>query len=248
VAPETALSYFISPFVKPPLIRRVFTMGAQYAYWSDYATGTKVRMVAKWHVLMPLITMLFGYFPGKKLGWLEDTPKGVVRDWALSRERFEDTWRGRSSVCYPDKHALVQHFAGVTAPILAVSVTDDEFGTVPAVERLLAYFSHIFAGSSGISPTPCLNRVNSGPGTLSKIGTGSSSHSSKRIGDIMSAAESSRRCSELIEDRGRGGFGCCWKLFQPSIRQYVNDWKLFVSAVRKSPALNILSTSISAPA
>jgi predicted alpha/beta hydrolase len=122
------------------LIRRVFTMGAQYAYWRDYAAGVRLRMVAKWHVAMPLLTMLLGYFPGKRLGWLEDTPKGVVRDWAFSRGRFEDTWRGRSSARHPDKHALVRQFAAVTAPILAVSVTDDEFGTVPAVERLLAYF------------------------------------------------------------------------------------------------------------
>ena len=134
------------------LIRRVFTMGAQYAYWPDYTAGTKLRMVAKWHVAMPLITALFGYFPGKRLGWMEDTPKGVVRDWAFSRQRFEDTWRGRSSARYPEKHALVQQFAAVTAPTLAVSVTDDEFGTVPAVERLLAYFSHSPRTHLRISP------------------------------------------------------------------------------------------------
>jgi predicted alpha/beta hydrolase len=134
------------------LIRRVFTMGAQYAYWGDYAVGTKLRMIAKWHVAMPLITLLFGYFPGKRLGWLEDTPKGVVRDWVFSRERFEDTWRGRSSARYPDKHALVQQFSAVTAPTLAVSVTDDEFGTVPAIERLLAYFNHSPRTHLRISP------------------------------------------------------------------------------------------------
>ncbi len=32
-------------------------------------------MLVKWHLAMPLLTMAFGYFPGKKLGWLEDTPK-----------------------------------------------------------------------------------------------------------------------------------------------------------------------------
>jgi predicted alpha/beta hydrolase len=123
------------------LIGRIFTMGAQYAYWGDYASGTKLRMVVKWHVVMPLITFLFGYFPGKRLGWLEDTPKGVVRDWVFSHKRFEETWRGGSSARSPDKQALVEQFAAVTAPTLAVSVTDDEFGTVPAVERLLAYFT-----------------------------------------------------------------------------------------------------------
>ncbi len=122
------------------LIRRIFTMGAQYAYWRDYAPGQKLRLLAKWHVAMPLVTLAFGYFPGQQLGWLEDTPKGVVRDWVLSRERFEDTWRGRSWTRYPDKRTLVRRFEAVSAPTLAVGVTDDEFGTVPAVERLLRYF------------------------------------------------------------------------------------------------------------
>lgn len=134
------------------LIRRVFTMGAQYAYWRDYAAGDRLRLLAKWHVLMPLLTILFGYFPGKRLGWLEDTPKGIVRDWIFSRERFEDTWRGRSSDRYPEMDALVRQFAAVTAPTLAVSVTDDEFGTVPAVERLLAYFSQSPRTHLRISP------------------------------------------------------------------------------------------------
>lgn len=134
------------------LIRRVFTVGAQYAYWRDYAAGSRLRMLAKWHVAMPLVTMLLGYFPGKRLGWLEDTPRSVVRDWVFSRERFEDTWRGLSSGRYPDKQALVRQFAAVTAPTLAVSVTDDEFGTVPAVERLLAYFGQSPRTHLRISP------------------------------------------------------------------------------------------------
>jgi predicted alpha/beta hydrolase len=122
------------------LIRRIVTLGAQYAYWRDYAPDKKLGLLAKWHLAMPLLTLLFGYFPGKRLGWLEDTPKGVVRDWVLSRRRFEDTWRGRAASRYPDKQVLLQRFAAVTAPMLAISTTDDEFATVRAVERLLGYF------------------------------------------------------------------------------------------------------------
>jgi predicted alpha/beta hydrolase len=123
-------------------IQRIFTVGAQYAYWRDYAAPSRLRMLLKWHLLMPLLTVPLGYFPGKRLGWLEDTPRGVVRDWVFSRERFEDTWRGRAAARYPDKDALVRGFAAVTAPTLALSVTDDEFGTVPAIERLLSYFTN----------------------------------------------------------------------------------------------------------
>jgi len=123
------------------LIRRVFTMGAQYAYWPDYAPRDRARMFAKWHVAMPLATLIFGYFPGKRFGWLEDTPKGVVRDWARSRRRFEDVPGSSWAARYPDKQRVLDLFAALTAPMLAVSVTDDEFGTIPATERLLAYYT-----------------------------------------------------------------------------------------------------------
>jgi hypothetical protein len=65
--------------------------------------------------------------------WLEDTPKGVVWNWVFSRKRFEDTWTGRESIRYPDKSALMKQFLTVTASTLAVSVTDDEFGTIEMV-------------------------------------------------------------------------------------------------------------------
>jgi predicted alpha/beta hydrolase len=134
------------------LIRRVFTVGAQYAYWGDYAAGVKLRMVLKWHVVMPLITLVWGYFPGKMIGWLEDTPSGVVWDWVFSRKRFEDARRGRSFARYPDRRWLVRQFETVTAPTVAVSLTDDEFGTVSAVERLLEYFTQSATTHIRISP------------------------------------------------------------------------------------------------
>ncbi len=134
------------------LIRRVFTMGAQYAYWRDYAPEGRAGMFAKWHVAMPLATLLFGYFPGKRFGWLEDTPKGVVRDWARSRPRFEDVPGSSWAARYPDRRAILDRFAAVTAPTLAVSVTDDEFGTVPAIERLLGYYTGSARTHLRISP------------------------------------------------------------------------------------------------
>lgn len=55
-------------------VRRLVTVGAQFAYWRDYAAAQRWPMFARWHVVMPLLTRLCGYFPGKRLGWLEDTP------------------------------------------------------------------------------------------------------------------------------------------------------------------------------
>jgi len=115
------------------VIRRLVTVGAQFAYWRDYAASGRWRMVGKWHVVMPLVTALFGYFPGKRLGWLEDTPAGVVRDWGAPTPSYETRPSGRALGELP--------FARVTAQVLAISITDDPFGTVPAIERLLSYFA-----------------------------------------------------------------------------------------------------------
>lgn len=118
------------------LIRRMATMGAQFAYWRDYAPAERWRMLGKWHVAMPLLTRLYGYFPGKRLGWMEDTPAGVVRDWSTPHPRYEGRPSGRKIAAQRNG----QPFAHVTAPILAISLSDDPFGTVAAIERLLGYF------------------------------------------------------------------------------------------------------------
>ncbi len=115
-------------------IRRIVTVGAQFAYWRDYAANGRWRMFAKWHVVMPLVTALCGYFPGKRMGWLEDTPAGVVRDWSMPTPRYETRLSGRGLSELP--------FAQVKAQLLAISITDDPFGTVAAIERLLGYFEN----------------------------------------------------------------------------------------------------------
>jgi predicted alpha/beta hydrolase len=124
------------------LVSRVFTMGAQFAYWRDYARHRRSSMFLKWHVVMPTLTALFGYFPGSRLGWLEDTPRGVVRDWTARHPRFEDTFRRHGSRRLEPhaRHELAERFAAMPGATLALSVTDDEFGTIPAVQRLLRHY------------------------------------------------------------------------------------------------------------
>lgn len=114
-------------------VRRVVTVGAQFAYWRDYAADQRWQLLCKWHVAMPLLTWLCGYFPGKRLGWMEDTPAGVVKDWTTRTGRYEQRPSGRLLGALPA--------AKVRAQILAISLTDDPFGTVAAIERLLGYFT-----------------------------------------------------------------------------------------------------------
>lgn len=122
-------------------VERAFTVGAQFAYWRDYLKRRRLGMLLRWHVAMPSLTALFGYFPGKRLGWLEDTPRGVVRDWTARVPRFEDAYHGRPrALNAQQRQALAERFAGLRAQLLALSADDDEYGTVAAVRRLTGYF------------------------------------------------------------------------------------------------------------
>jgi len=108
-------------------IDRMLTVAAQFAYWRDYAAHARYRMLFKWHLLMPLATALAGYFPGRRLGWLEDLPAGVAYEWAFRRACLAPAGAGR-------------RFAQLRCPLLAYSISDDAFGTPAAVLRLLRHY------------------------------------------------------------------------------------------------------------
>lgn len=135
------------------VIQRIFTMGSQFAYWRDYAKHKRFAMYLRWHIVMPTLTAIFGYFPGKLLGWLEDTPSGVVRDWISPEPRFEDIYKsGPQALTDDERKCLVQNFSQVRAPTLALSLADDEFGTIPAIHRLLRYYQNSPAVHLHIEP------------------------------------------------------------------------------------------------
>ncbi|MFC0242656.1 alpha/beta hydrolase family protein [Rhodopseudomonas telluris] len=115
-------------------IDRMLTVGAQYAWWRDYVAHRRLGLFVKWHVAMPALTAAFGYFPGRRLGWLEDLPAGVAHEWSFRGPRFERS--------HPkgERQSVLDRMASVRAPILAVAVSDDEFGTPPAIRRTLRYY------------------------------------------------------------------------------------------------------------
>lgn len=117
------------------MIDRMLTVGAQYAWWGDYMRRRRAALFLKWHVAMPAMTALHGYFPGRRLGWLEDLPKGVANEWSFRGPRFERSHPAG------ERSEVLRRMGAVKAPILAVAVSDDELGTVPAIHRTLNYYT-----------------------------------------------------------------------------------------------------------
>lgn len=113
-------------------VKRLLTVGAQHAHWRDYRRGYRLQFWWRWHVLMPAITLRHGYFPGKRLGWLEDLPKGVALNWARSPKYFP-AGAGRR------RRSLLAHQSSFSARTLAVSAADDPFASETAIARALNY-------------------------------------------------------------------------------------------------------------
>lgn len=118
-------------------IARMLTVGAQYAWWGDYTAHRRFSLFLKWHMAMPALTYAFGYFPGRRLGWLEDLPAGVAHEWSFRGSRFE------RSHPRTERRRVLELIANVSAPIMAVGICDDELGTPAAIRRTLGYFTGV---------------------------------------------------------------------------------------------------------
>lgn len=116
-------------------LSRMLTVGAQFAWWGDYDRSQRLKLVLKWHLAMPLLTALCGYFPGRRLGWLEDLPAGVANEWSFRRSRFE---RSHPRTM---REIVLTRMSAFSAPILAVTVSDDPLGTVAAARRTLGCYT-----------------------------------------------------------------------------------------------------------
>ncbi|WP_377277404.1 alpha/beta fold hydrolase [Rhizobium sp. R86522] len=115
-------------------VSAILSVGGQYGYWGDYLPARRLPLFLKWHVAMPAITLALGYFPGKRLGWLEDLPKGVAYGWGLQQGRAEQGLSREAAEVMRDR------FATAACPILSVAMSDDEIATPKAIDRAMRYY------------------------------------------------------------------------------------------------------------
>jgi predicted alpha/beta hydrolase len=127
------LGHSIGGFLGPvaqhaPRLHRLVLVGAQTALWRDWPAPQRWPMAALWHGVMPALTWVVGYFPGRALRLGEDLPRGVALEWA-SRP-----WRDP----FTHRHgALVQQrYARALPPVLLGAATDDAFATPAALDRV----------------------------------------------------------------------------------------------------------------
>lgn len=146
---------FVTGFVTNGLmVDRMLLIGAHTGYWRDYAAHARPGMYLLWHAIMPALTRILGYFPGRRLHLLEDLPAGVALEWA-NRRKADFWWNLRAKDGELDSARIenaVARFMAIRAPILALSFTDDVFATEAATVRILDLYRNCPATRTVIAP------------------------------------------------------------------------------------------------
>ena len=136
-------------------IDRMLLIGAHTGYWRDYAVAWRPGMYLLWHALMPAVTRVVGYFPGRRLHLLDDLPAGVALEWA-NRRRAEFWWHRMTPDGVPDaqwKDSALARFCAIRASTLALRFTDDAFATASATARILGLYTNCPATQMVFGPS-----------------------------------------------------------------------------------------------
>ena len=116
-------------------IDRIVAVGSGAGYWRDWAAPTRRVAPLMFYFPGPLLCHLFGYFPGARFGMVGDIPKAGMLRWIKWCRHPQFAWGAE-----PDSIGVA--YARVTAPIVAISITDDEAMTLQCTEKLLSGYKN----------------------------------------------------------------------------------------------------------
>jgi predicted alpha/beta hydrolase len=129
-------------------LTKIVFLGPHTGYWRDYAAKWRWALFLVWHIFMPAVTKLFGYFPGRLFRLGEDLPYQVALDWAARRQpqlvaTSEDASRFTR---------LLSRFPETHANTLVLSISDDAFAPPTAASRLLSMYPNIVTIHETVTP------------------------------------------------------------------------------------------------
>jgi predicted alpha/beta hydrolase len=98
-----------------------------------------------WFVAIPLLTPLFGYFPGRRLRMVGDLPAGVARQWRR--------WGTHPEYLLCEGEGMRRRFESIVAPVLGYSFEDDAMITKPAVDKLHGFYRNAQVERRHLAPS-----------------------------------------------------------------------------------------------
>jgi predicted alpha/beta hydrolase len=117
-------------------VRAMATVSSQSGYWK--LMGGSQKSVVRMHmtVTVPTMSKRLGYMPWSRFGSGEDLPKGVALQWAK--------WSTDPAYLFGDDSLPLERYADFGAPILAYSVSDDDWATGRAVDAMMEAYPAVF--------------------------------------------------------------------------------------------------------
>jgi predicted alpha/beta hydrolase len=112
-------------------IRKLVSVASGSGYWRDWKASSRRAAPLMFYAAGPVLTPLFGYFPGKRLGMVGNLPRGVMAQFSHWCRHPEFAWGAEPQEVLPSLRSA-------TYPIHAVSFSDDETMTETCTRQLFA--------------------------------------------------------------------------------------------------------------
>lgn len=133
------------PFVpEHTRLAKVLTVATGSGYWRENAEPLRRKVWIFWWLAVPALTPVFGYFPGKRIGMVGDLPRGVVMQWRK--------WCLQPDYAVGDGDHIRALYASVTAPITALSFTDDEMMSGRNTKSIHGFYTGASVSHRRIAP------------------------------------------------------------------------------------------------
>ena len=125
-------------------------------YWGGLASAFKWFTLGIWKVYLPLSSRLVGYAPAKAIGWGENLPTGVAREWGAwcLEPRYMAAFFDGAGRPTPDGGPFGPvHFDQAAFPIRAYVPTDDPIATRANVPPMLGLYDRAEVDTRWVEPT-----------------------------------------------------------------------------------------------
>ncbi|MFY7992350.1 MAG: alpha/beta fold hydrolase [Bacteriovoracaceae bacterium] len=115
-------------------VAKFITVASGSGWWKENSPELRRRVWLLWYGFAPVLTPIFGYFPGEKLKMVGNLPKGVIqqwRRWCLHPQYIVGV----------EGEEMRDSFANFRAPITSLSFSDDEMMSEKNISSLHEFYT-----------------------------------------------------------------------------------------------------------
>lgn len=120
-------------------------VAAQLGHWKWWPRDQRWQLYFRWFILLRGLTKVFGYFPGRRIGVMEDLPGPMALEWS--------GWGLSPNYLFDHVPDAVERFANLRVPAVVWSFSDDrDLAPELAVDKLAERFVNCEVRREHLSP------------------------------------------------------------------------------------------------